>query len=150
VTIPQIRGMFAGDRSRKETLVEHGFRLPSALDNRPLRFEEWETLVNQGVFVSATPAAYEAQHEQARVEQLIRPTGLVDPEVSVRPTTGQVEDPVAEVQARCARDERTRVTTLTKRLAEDLAEFLNEAGVRTTYLHSDIDAIERIEVIEGL
>jgi len=150
VTIPQIRGMYAGDRSRKETLIEHGFRLPSALDNRPLRFEEWEGLVNQGIFVSATPADYEEKHEQARVEQLIRPTGLVDPAVSVRPTSGQVDDLIAEVTARCQRDERTLVTTLTKRLAEDLAEFLNEAGVRTTYLHSDIDAIERIEILEAL
>ena len=150
VTIPQIRGMFAGDRTRKETLVEHGFRLPSALDNRPLRFDEWEALVTQSVFISATPAQYEAEHEQLRSEQLIRPTGLIDPPISVRPTSGQVEDLITEVQARCARDERTLVTTLTKRLAEDLAEFLGEAGVRTTYLHSDIDALERIEILEAL
>ena len=150
VTIPQIRGMYAGDRSRKETLVEHGFRLPSALDNRPLRFDEWENLVTQSVFVSATPAQYEAEHEQVRTEQLIRPTGLIDPPISVRPTSGQVEDLIAEVQGRCARDERTLVTTLTKRLAEDLAEFLVEAGVRTTYLHSDIDTLERVEILEAL
>jgi len=150
VSIPQIRGMYAGDRSRKETLVEHGFRLPSALDNRPLRFDEWEALVTQSVFISATPAIYEAEHENMRSEQLIRPTGLIDPPISVRPTSGQVEDLIAEVHLRCARDERTLVTTLTKRLAEDLAEFLVEAGVRTTYLHSDIDALERIEILEAL
>jgi excinuclease ABC subunit B len=150
VTIPQIGGMFAGDRSRKETLVAHGFRLPSALDNRPLRFDEWESLVKQAIFVSATPGPYEAAHEQARAEQLVRPTGVIDPLVDVRPTSGQVEDLIREVQARCARDERTLVTTLTKRLAEDLSEFLAEAGVRTTYLHSDIDAIERVEIINAL
>lgn len=150
VTIPQIRGMYAGDRSRKESLVEHGFRLPSAMDNRPLRFEEWETLINQGLFVSATPSEYEAKNQQGKVEQLVRPTGLVDPAISVRPTSGQIDDVIAEVKARCERDERTLITTITKRLAEDVAEFLNEAGIRTTYLHSDIDAIERIEIIEGL
>ena len=166
VTLPQIRGMYAGDRSRKDTLVQHGFRLPSALDNRPLRFEEWERMVGLGemfpersdhsrvkpsvIFVSATPGPYEAQHEKARTEQLIRPTGIVDPAISVRPTSGQVEDLIAEVKVRCARDERTLVTTLTKRLAEDLAEYLNEAGVRTTWLHSDIDAIERVEILAGL
>ncbi|MBA3685701.1 MAG: excinuclease ABC subunit UvrB, partial [Planctomycetes bacterium] len=150
VTVPQIRGMYAGDRSRKETLVEHGFRLPSAMDNRPLRFDEWEKLVPQAVFVSATPSVYEAEHEQARTEQLIRPTGLIDPAISLRPTSGQVEDLIKEVTDRCARDQRTLVTTLTKRLAEDLAEYLAEAGVRTTYLHSDIDAIERVEILNAL
>jgi len=150
VTLPQLRGMYAGDRSRKENLVEHGFRLPSALDNRPLRFAEWETLVKQAVFVSATPGPYEAEHEELRTEQLIRPTGLVDPPIDVRPTAGQVDDLIAEVTKRCARDERTLVTTLTKRLAEDLAEFLSEAGVRTTYLHSDIDALERVEILAAL
>jgi excinuclease ABC subunit B len=150
VTIPQIGGMFAGDRSRKETLVGHGFRLPSALDNRPLRFDEWESLVNQAIFVSATPGPYETQHEKARAEQLIRPTGIIDPQVHVRPTSGQVEDLIKEVTARCAKGERTLVTTLTKRLAEDLSEFLAEAGVRTTYLHSDIDAIERVEILNAL
>ena len=150
VTIPQVRGMYAGDRSRKETLIEHGFRLPSALDNRPLQFAEWETLITQAVFVSATPADYEAKHENMRTEQLIRPTGLIDPPISVRPTSGQVEDLIAEVKGRCGRNERTLVTTLTKRLAEDLAEYLTEAGVRTTYLHSDIDAMERIEILEAL
>ncbi|MBA3845495.1 MAG: excinuclease ABC subunit UvrB [Planctomycetes bacterium] len=150
VSVPQVRGMYAGDRSRKDTLIEHGFRLPSALDNRPLRFDEWETLLPQAVFVSATPGPYEAEKEEVRTEQLIRPTGLIDPPISVRPTSGQVEDLITEVKARCARDERTLVTTLTKRLAEDLAEFLSEAGVRTTYLHSDIDAIERVEILNGL
>ncbi len=150
VTIPQIGGMFAGDRSRKETLVGHGFRLPSALDNRPLRFDEWEGMVKQAIYVSATPGPYEASHEQARVEQLIRPTGVIDPVVHVRPTSGQVEDLIREVLLRVSRNERTLVTTLTKRLAEDLSEFLSEAGVRTTYLHSDIDAIERIEILQAL
>jgi excinuclease ABC subunit B len=150
VTIPQVRGMYAGDRSRKETLIEHGFRLPSALDNRPLKFPEWEALINQAVFVSATPADYEATHEQARTEQLIRPTGLIDPPIVVRPTSGQAEDLIGEVKRRCEKDERTLITTLTKRLAEDLAEYLTEAGVRTTYLHSDIDALERIEILEAL
>ncbi|MBA2482618.1 MAG: excinuclease ABC subunit UvrB [Planctomycetes bacterium] len=150
VTIPQIGGMFAGDRSRKETLVNHGFRLPSALDNRPLRFDEWQALVKQSIFVSATPGPYESAHEQARAEQLVRPTGVIDPAVTVKPTSGQVEDLIREVTARCARNERTLVTTLTKRLAEDLAEFLAEAGVRATYLHSEIEAIERMEILAGL
>jgi excinuclease ABC subunit B len=166
VTVPQIRGMYAGDRSRKETLIEHGFRLPSALDNRPLRFDEWERMVGlageakpvpadagpraQVVFVSATPGPYEATKEEVRTEQLIRPTGIIDPPISVRPTGGQVEDLIREVKARCARGERTLITTLTKRLAEDLSEYLAEAGVRTTYLHSDIDAIERVEILQAL
>jgi len=150
VTIPQIGGMYAGDRSRKETLVAHGFRLPSALDNRPLKFPEWETLTPQRLFVSATPAKYEAEQETARVEQLVRPTGIPDPPVSVRPTAGQVDDLIHEVKTRCAKGQRSIVTTITKRLAEDLAEFLGEAGVRTTYLHSDIDAIERIEILQNL
>ena len=150
VTIPQIGGMYAGDRSRKETLVQHGFRLPSAIDNRPCTFKEWESLAPQLLFVSATPSEYEAKTEKARTEQLIRPTGIVDPVVMVRPTSGQVEDLIAEVRQRCERDERTLVTTITKRLAEDLAEYLSEAGIRATYLHSDLDAIERIEVLTGL
>jgi excinuclease ABC subunit B len=162
VTIPQLGGMYAGDRSRKETLVQHGFRLPSALDNRPLTFTEWEAMTGLDrsgpagphdprlVFVSATPGPYEAGKEGARVEQLVRPTGITDPEVSVRPTSGQVEDLIREVKVRCARDERVLVTTLTKRLAEDLSEYLTEAGVRTTWLHSDIDAIERIDILNGL
>jgi excinuclease ABC subunit B len=150
VTIPQIGGMYAGDRNRKENLVNHGFRLPSALDNRPLHFAEWETLVKQMIFVSATPSKYESAHEQARTEQLIRPTGIIDPPISVRPTSGQVEDLIKEVKERCARGERTLVTTLTKRLAEDLSEYLAEAGVRTTFLHSDIDALERIDILNAL
>ena len=150
VTIPQIGGMYAGDRSRKETLVQHGFRLPSAIDNRPCTFKEWESLAPQLLFVSATPSEYEAKTEKSRTEQLIRPTGIVDPVVVVRPTSGQVEDLIAEVRQRCERDERTLVTTITKRLAEDLAEYLSEAGIRATYLHSDLDAIERIEVLAGL
>ncbi len=150
VTIPQIGGMYAGDRSRKETLVAHGFRLPSALDNRPLKFPEWEALTPQRLFVSATPAKYESEQETARVEQLVRPTGIPDPPVSVRPTAGQVDDLINEVKTRCAKGQRSIVTTITKRLAEDLAEFLGEAGVRTTYLHSDIDAIERIEILQNL
>ncbi len=150
VTIPQIGGMYAGDRNRKTTLVQHGFRLPSAIDNRPLTFAEWEVLAPQLLFVSATPAEYERQHEQSRAEQLIRPTGIIDPLVSVQPTSGQVEHLIKEVKIRCARDERTLVTTITKRLAEDLAEYLTEAGVRTTWLHSDLDAIERIEILTAL
>ncbi|MCX8039171.1 MAG: excinuclease ABC subunit UvrB [Planctomycetota bacterium] len=150
VTIPQIGGMFAGDRSRKETLVEHGFRLPSALDNRPLRFAEWEALCPQLLFVSATPGPYEAAHEALRVEQLVRPTGIPDPQVEVRATARQVEDLIREVRVRAARGQRALVTTLTKRLAEDLSEYLAEAGVRTTYLHSELDAIERIAVLQRL
>ena len=150
VTIPQIGGMYAGDRNRKTTLVQHGFRLPSAIDNRPLTFAEWETLTPQLLFVSATPADYEHEKEQSRAEQLIRPTGIVDPAVTVQPTSGQVEHLIKEVKLRCTRDERTLVTTITKRLAEDLAEYLTEAGVRTTWLHSDLDAIERIEILSAL
>jgi excinuclease ABC subunit B len=150
VTVPQIGGMYAGDRSRKETLVAHGFRLPSALDNRPLKFPEWEELCGQLLFVSATPSAYEAENETARIEQLVRPTGIIDPPVSVRPTAGQVDDLIHEVKARVAKDQRAIVTTLTKRLAEDLSEYLTEAGIATTYLHSDIDAIERIEILQQL
>jgi excinuclease ABC subunit B len=150
VTVPQIGGMYAGDRSRKENLIKHGFRLPSALDNRPLQFAEWEKLVPQMIFVSATPGLFEAKHEQMRTEQLIRPTGIIDPPISVRPTAGQVEDVIKEVKVRCGRNERTLITTLTKRLAEDLSEYLSEAGVRTTFLHSDIDALERVDILQGL
>jgi excinuclease ABC subunit B len=150
VTIPQIGGMFEGDRSRKLNLVEHGFRLPSALDNRPMRFSEWEDMVGQVVFVSATPGPYEGTHEQVRAEQLIRPTGIIDPQIVVRSTEGQVDDLIAEVTARCAKGERTLITTLTKRLAEDLAEYLTEAGVKTQWLHSEIDALERIEILQQL
>ena len=150
VSVPQIRGMYHGDRSRKLNLVEHGFRLPSALDNRPMTFDEWEGIVGQKVFVSATPGLYEAEHEDSRCEQLIRPTGLLDPQITIHSTEGQVEHIIAAVHERRARDERVLITTLTKRLSEDLAEFLNEAGIATTYLHSEIDALERIEVIKSL
>ena len=150
VTVPQIGGMYKGDRSRKETLVEYGFRLPSALDNRPLRFEEWEALSPQTVFVSATPGDYEEQHSGQVVEQVVRPTGLVDPEIEVRPATTQVDDLLSEIHIRVARAERVLVTTLTKRMAEDLTEYLDEHGIRVRYLHSDIDTVERMEIIRDL
>ena len=149
-SIPQIGAMFRGDRSRKETLVEYGFRLPSALDNRPLRFEEWERLVPQAIFVSATPGPYEAEHSGRTVEQVVRPTGLVDPEIEVRPASTQVDDLLAEISTVVARQERVLVTTLTKRMAEDLTEYLAEHGVRVRYLHSDIDTVERVEIIRDL
>jgi excinuclease ABC subunit B len=151
VTIPQIGGMYNGDRSRKTTLVEHGFRLPSALDNRPLKFEEWEQLVPRAVFVSATPSEYElVRSGGVVVEQIIRPTGLLDPEVVVRPVKGQVDDLLAEIREREARGERVLVTTLTKRMAEDLTDFFQQTGVRVRYLHSDIDALERVEILRDL
>ncbi|TXH27223.1 MAG: excinuclease ABC subunit UvrB [Elusimicrobia bacterium] len=150
VSIPQLGGMFKGDRSRKENLVNYGFRLPSALDNRPLKFEEYEALARQTVFLSATPADYEAAHQGQVVEQVVRPTGLVDPEVNVRPASTQVDDLLSEIRQRVDRQERVLVTTLTKRMAEDLTEFLNEHGVRVRYLHSDIDTVERVEIIRDL
>jgi len=150
VTIPQLGGMYRGDRSRKETLVEYGFRLPSALDNRPLRFDEYERLVGQCIFVSATPGAYEQTHAGAVVEQLVRPTGLVDPEVEVRPAGSQVDDVLSEIRKRAAVDERVLITTLTKRMAEDLTDYLHEHDVRVRYLHSDIDTVERVEIIRDL
>jgi len=150
VTIPQIGAMYKGDRSRKETLVQYGFRLPSALDNRPLRFNEWEQLAPQLVFVSATPADYEAQHEGQRVQQVVRPTGLLDPEPEVRPATHQVDDLLSEVKKRVAQEERVLVTTLTKRMAEDLTDYLADNGVKVRYLHSDIDTVERVEIIRDL
>jgi excinuclease ABC subunit B len=151
VTIPQIGGMYNGDRARKTTLVEHGFRLPSALDNRPLQFEEWERLVPRSIFVSATPGDYELTRTGGVVvEQIIRPTGLLDPEVEVRPVKGQVDDLLAEIRERVARKERVLVTTLTKRMAEDLTEFFQGVGVRVRYLHSDIDALERVEILRDL
>ncbi len=150
-TVPQIQAMFRGDRSRKETLVDYGFRLPSALDNRPLRFDEWEARVGQAVYVSATPADYELEKAQGVVvEQIIRPTGLLDPEVEVRPVGQQVDDLLAEVRARAEAGQRVLVTTLTKRMAEDLTEYYRELGVGVRYLHSDIDTIERVELIRGL
>jgi len=150
VTIPQLGGMYRGDRSRKETLVEYGFRLPSALDNRPLRFDEYERLVGQSIFVSATPGSYEESHAGAVVEQLVRPTGLVDPEVEVRPAGTQVDDVLSEIRKRVAAQERVLITTLTKRMAEDLTEYLHEHDVRVRYLHSDIDTVERVEIIRDL
>ena len=150
VTIPQLGGMYRGDRSRKETLVEYGFRLPSALDNRPLRFEEYERLVLQSIFVSATPGPYEAEHAGQVVEQVVRPTGLVDPEVEVRAAGAQVDDVLSEIRKRAGVVERVLVTTLTKRMAEDLTEYLAEHDVRVRYLHSDIDTVERVEIIRDL
>ena len=150
VTIPQLGGMYKGDRSRKETLVEYGFRLPSALDNRPLRFDEYERLVSQSIFVSATPGPYEAEHAGAVVEQLVRPTGLVDPEIEVRPAATQVDDVLSEIRKRAEADERVLVTTLTKRMAEDLTEYLAEHDARVRYLHSDIETVERVEIIRDL
>jgi len=150
MTVPQIGGMFAGDRSRKEKLVEYGFRLPSALDNRPLNFEEFEQVVPQAVYVSATPGPYEREHSQQIVEQIIRPTGLVDPEIDVRPTKSQIDDLLEEIRQVVGDGERVLVTTLTKKMSEDLTEYLAEAGIRVRYLHSDIDTIERSEIIRDL
>ncbi len=149
-TIPQLGGMYKGDRSRKETLVEYGFRLPSALDNRPLRFDEYERLVPQSIFVSATPGPYELEHSGAVAEQVVRPTGLIDPELEVRPAGTQVDDLLSEIGKRVAVQDRVLVTTLTKRMAEDLTEYLAEHGVRVRYLHSDIDTVERVEIIRDL
>ncbi len=150
ITIPQIGGMYAGDRSRKETLVEHGFRLPSALDNRPLNFQEFEALVKQAVYISATPGPYEEKHSQQVVEQIIRPTGLVDPMVVVKPVRGQVDDLYSEILTRVAAKERVLVTTLTKKMAEDLTDYFADLGVKVRYLHSDIDTLERLEIIRDL
>lgn len=150
ITLPQIRGMFAGDRSRKNTLVNYGFRLPSALDNRPLNFEEFESKINQMMFVSATPSVYEAEHELLRVEQIIRPTGLLDPEIDVRPVEGQIDDLVSEVNREVAKKNKVLITTLTKRMAEDLTDYMREVGIRVRYLHSDIDTLERSEIIRDM
>ncbi len=150
MTIPQVRGMYGGDTSRKQTLVDYGFRLPSAIDNRPLNIDEFERHVNQVVFVSATPAVYERNHSAEIVEQLIRPTGLLDPDVEVRGTDGQIDDLVSEIKTRAERGERTLVTTLTKKMAEDLADYLREVGIRTYYLHSEQDAFQRVEVLRDL
>ncbi|RBP31130.1 excinuclease ABC subunit B [Marinobacter pelagius] len=150
VTIPQIGAMYKGDRSRKETLVEYGFRLPSALDNRPMRFEEWERIAPQMIFVSATPGNYEAEHAGQVVEQVVRPTGLLDPEIEVRPASTQVDDLLSEIHARVKVQERVLVTTLTKRMAEDLTDFLMEHDIKVRYLHSDIDTVERVEIIRDL
>ncbi len=150
VSVPQVGAMYKGDRSRKETLVEYGFRLPSALDNRPLRFEEWEAISPQTIFVSATPGPYEEQHAGRVIEQVVRPTGLVDPEVEIRPATTQVDDLLSEINRRVAQDQRVLVTTLTKRMAEDLTDYLGDHDVRVRYLHSDIDTVERVEIIRDL
>lgn len=150
VTIPQVRGMYEGDRSRKSNLVEYGFRLPSALDNRPLQFHEFEHMIDRVVFVSATPAEYELQKSAQVVEQVIRPTGLIDPEIEVRPATGQVDDLIGEIKKRIAVNERILVTTLTKKMAEDLTQYLTEVGLRVRYLHSEIETIERVEIIRDL
>ena len=150
ITIPQIRGMYAGDRSRKQTLVDYGFRLPSALDNRPLNFEEFEGKIDQMLFVSATPNVYEDEHELLRTEQIIRPTGLLDPEISVRPVEGQIDDLVGEVNKEASQHHKVLITTLTKRMAEDLTGYMSELGIRVKYLHSDIDTLERAEIIRDL
>lgn len=150
ITIPQIRGMYRGDRSRKESLVNYGFRLPSALDNRPLMFEEFEQRINQVIFVSATPGSYERKYSEQIVEQIIRPTGLVDPALIVKPTEGQIDDLITEIRKRVEHRERTLVTTLTKRMAEDLADYLNEVDLRVRYLHSEIDTLERVEILRDL
>ena len=150
VMMGQLGGMYRGDRSRKETLVLYGFRLPSALDNRPLRFDEFEHKMRRSIFVSATPADYELEHSSQVVEQVVRPTGLVDPEVIVRPASTHVDDVLSEINLRTAKGQRVLVTTLTKRMAEDLTEFLNENGIKVRYLHSDIDTVERVEIIRDL
>ena len=150
VTVPQIHGMYEGDKTRKETLVEFGFRLPSALDNRPLRFDEFVKKVRQTVFMSATPSPYELRTSKRVVEQIVRPTGLIDPEVEIRPTKGQVDDLIEEIRKRAEASQRVLVTTLTKKMAEDLTDYLLEMGVRVRYLHSEIDTIQRIEILRDL
>lgn len=150
ITVPQIRGMYAGDRSRKMTLVDYGFRLPSALDNRPLNFEEFEAHIDQLLFVSATPSAYEEAHELLRAEQIIRPTGLLDPEIMVRPVEGQIDDLVGEIRKETDKHSKVLVTTLTKRMAEDLTDYMRDVGIRVKYLHSDIDTLERAEIIRDM
>jgi len=150
MTLPQIRGMYHGDRSRKETLVEYGFRLPSALDNRPLNFPEFEQRVNQVIYTSATPADYEYKHSQQVVEQLVRPTGLLEPTVEIKPTKGQIDDLLGQIKTRVDKGERCLVTTLTKRMAEELADYLIEMGTKTHYLHSEIDTLERVEILRDL
>ncbi len=150
ITLPQVRGMYAGDRSRKSTLVNFGFRLPSALDNRPLNFEEFESKINQMMFVSATPSVYESQHELLKVEQIIRPTGLLDPEIDVRPVEGQIDDLISEVNKEVEKKNKILITTLTKRMAEDLTDYMREVGIRVKYLHSDIDTLERSEIIRDM
>ena len=150
ITIPQIRGMYAGDQSRKSTLVDYGFRLPSAKDNRPLNFEEFESMIDQMMFVSATPNVYEKEHELGRAEQIIRPTGLLDPEAEVRPVEGQIDDLITEINKEVAKKNKVLVTTLTKRMAEDLTDYMRDVGIRVKYLHSDIDTLERTQIIRDM
>ena len=150
ITIPQVRGMYNGDQSRKGTLVDYGFRLPSAKDNRPLKFEEFEGMIDQMLFVSATPNVYEQEHELLRTEQIIRPTGLLDPEISVRPVQGQIDDLVSEINKEVEKKNKVLVTTLTKRMAEDLTDYMRDVGIRVKYLHSDIDTLERTEIIRDM
>jgi excinuclease ABC subunit B len=150
ITLPQVRGMYSGDRSRKQTLVDYGFRLPSALDNRPLNFTEFESKIDQMMFVSATPNVYESEHELMRVEQIIRPTGLLDPEIFVRPVEGQIDDLIGEVNKETAKHNKVLITTLTKRMAEDLTDYMRDVGIRVKYLHSDIDTLERAEIIRDM
>ena len=150
ITIPQVRGMYAGDRSRKQTLVDFGFRLPSALDNRPLNFDEFEERIDQMLFVSATPNVYEGEHEMLRAEQIIRPTGLLDPPIDVRPVEGQIDDLISEINKEVEKKHKVLVTTLTKRMAEDLTAYMKELDIRVKYLHSDIDTLERIEIVRDL
>ena len=149
-TVPQVGGMYHGDQSRKRTLVDYGFRLPSALDNRPLSFDEFEQKIDQVLFVSATPGPYEAEHELLRAEQVIRPTGLLDPEVEVRPVEGQIDDLISEVNKEVAKKNKILITTLTKRMAEDLTDYMRELGIRVRYLHSDIDTLERTEIVRDM
>lgn len=150
ITIPQVRGMYSGDRARKETLVEYGFRLPSALDNRPLNFGEFESYINQMLFVSATPNVYEKEHELARIEQILRPTGLLDPEIFVHPVEGQIDDLIGEARKTIEAGNKVMVSTLTKKMAEDLTDYMKEVGIRVKYLHSDIDTLERSEIIRDM
>jgi excinuclease ABC subunit B len=150
VSLPQVRAMYKGDRARKEMLVEHGFRLPSALDNRPLRFEEFEEKMTQAIYVSATPGPYELEHCPEMVEQIIRPTGLLDPIIEVRPTKGQIDDLIGEIRERMAKDERVLVTTLTKKMSEDLTDYMKEIGIKVRYLHSDIKTLERMQILRDL
>ena len=150
ITLPQVRGMYNGDQARKTTLVDYGFRLPSAKDNRPLRFEEFESMIDQMLFVSATPNTYEDEHELLRAEQIIRPTGLLDPEISVRPIEGQIDDLVSEINKEVEKKNKVLVTTLTKRMAEDLTDYMRDVGIRVKYLHSDIDTLERTEIIRDM
>ena len=150
MTLPQVRAMYGGDRSRKEVLVDYGFRLPSALDNRPLNFGEFEERINQVIYVSATPGPYEYEHSQQMVEQVIRPTGLLEPIVEVKPTADQIDDLILQIRQRSQRGERCLVTTLTKRMAEELSEYLREMGIKTHYLHSEVDTLERSEILRDL